>query len=481
MDYFKHNFGRLILQESTQPNKGLRIGQIGALHALSSHFIERSEPAIVSLPTGYGKTAVMGGTCFLSKASRVLIIVPTSALRNQTAKAFRSLETLRRLGALPNIEELNSPQVEIIEERVTSSERWEALVEADVVVATPYSASPEIEGVVEPPPGFFDLVLLDEGHHSPARTWSTFIQTIIGARHVLYSATPFRKDRLHLPGKLVFYYSLRRAVEEQAFGRVVYSPVVIPEGTDKAHRDSALIQKALDISSRDREAGFDHRLLIRTDKVTEAERLAVLYNNAGLRVEAVSSRLSKASVANIEERLQNNELDGVVCVDMFGEGYDFPKFKIAVLHVPHRSLVPTLQFIGRFARTNDEDTGDATFIAIPSDVNAESDELYREGVDWDLLLADIAHARQELTIHERETLHSFSETAHPSADYEVVNPSQFRLPQHIAAYRTTQSPTFKQIPRFLGSLQVTNGWLSEDKSIYLLLTKEVKSPRVVSG
>lgn len=205
----------------------------------------------------------------------------------------------------------------------------------------------------------------------------------------MYSATPFRKDRLQLPGKLVFYYSLRKAVEDRAFGQVAYSAVEIPEGA-KARRDNALVQKALEIWHRDRSSNYDHRLLIRTDRVNDGKRLAALYTDAGLRVEAVSSRLSKASIAHIEEKLQKNELDGVVCVDMFGEAYDFPKFKIAVLHVAHRSLVPTLQFIGRFARTNDE----RPFIAIPSDVDTESGELYREGVDWAVLLADIADARQ---------------------------------------------------------------------------------------
>lgn len=476
MNYFKLNAQAFSFREGQQPNQGLRRGQVGALHALAAHFLEREDPAIVSLPTGYGKTAAMAGTCFLAEASRVLIIVPTSALRTQTAKAFRSLDTLRRLNALPGTEALGSPVVATVDERITTPQGWEALAGADVVIATPHSASTEIEGVVAPPEGFFDLVLIDEGHHSPARTWSAFIHQTPHARHVLYSATPFRKDRLQLPGRLVFYYTLKRAVEERAFGRVIFAPVTIQDGDDREQRDSALIQKALEIFNRDKANGFDHRLLIRTDKVVNAERLAELYVQAGLHVEAVSSRLSKAAVSAIEQRLRNGQIDGVVCVDMFGEGYDFPKFKIAVLHVPHRSLVPTLQFIGRFARTNDELTGDATFIAIPSDVNAESDDLYREGVDWDLLLADVAHARQQLAIRERETLQSFEETAHPSADYEAVNPGQFRLPQHIAAYCTGQPPNFSEPPETLNSLQVTNAWLSEDNCAYLLLTKEVKAP-----
>lgn len=44
----------------------------------------------------------------------------------------------------------------------------------------------------------------------------------------------------------------------------------------------------------------------------------------------------------------------MICVDMLGEGFDFPNLKIAAIHEPHKSLASTLQFIGRFARTNAE-------------------------------------------------------------------------------------------------------------------------------
>lgn len=476
MNFFKNNSIYLSLKEEVHPNSGFRKGQIGALYALSAHFIERADPAIISLPTGYGKTAVMQSIGFLLKASRILIIVPTSALRTQTAKSFRTLETLRRLSVLPTTDVLPSPNIVMVEERMTSVDQWEAMVDADVVITTPHSASPEIEGIVAPPDGFFDLVLIDEGHHSVAKTWSTFIHNMQSARHVLCSATPFRRDRLQLPGKLIFYYSLRKAVEEKAFGRVTYSPVPVPDFTDRNQRDNALIQQAVVIANRDRAAGFNHRLLIRTDKVSDAERLAVLYNQVGLRVASVSSRISKAAIAEIEEQLIDNRLDGVVCVDMFGEGYDFPKFKIAVLHVPHRSLVPTLQFIGRFARTNDQETGDATFIAIPNEINSESDELYQEGIDWDVLLADIADARQALNIREREMLQSFNATAQPSADYENIDPGQFKLPQHIAAYKTNNPPDFNQIRDTFNLLQITNAWKSDDNNTYLFLVKDVKSP-----
>lgn len=476
MAYFQENTSRLSIREGVAPNSGLRRGQVGALHALAAHFIERNEPAIVSLPTGYGKTAVLTAACFLLQAQRVLVVTPTNPLRSQAARAFRTLETLRRLTALPSEADLAGPKVATVEERIGSLADWQALSDFDVVVCTPHSASPEMEGTPPPPDGLFDLVLVDEGHHSAARTWAAFIRATPNARHFLLSATPFRRDRRQLPGRLIFYYSLRRAVEENAFGRVIFSPVAVDADALPETRDAALVTRAVEVYRRDADAGLQHRLLARTERITDAERLAEQYVRAGLNVEAVSSRKSRQQVEDIERRLVVGELDGVVCVDMFGEGYDFPKFKIAVLHSAHKSLVPTLQFIGRFARTNDEHTGAATFLAVPREVDTESAELYRDGVDWDILLADVAGARQQLALQERETLQSFAQAGHPSADYEAVNPGAFRLSQHIAAYRISQAPDFSVAPEALKSLQVTNAWRSDDETTYLLLAKSVRSP-----
>lgn len=476
MAYFQEYAERLSVREGGAPNTGLRRGQVGALYSLAAHFIERHEPAIISLPTGYGKTAVLTAACFLARAQRVLVVTPTNALRLQAGRAFRTLETLRRLSAIPGESEMPGPRVSIVEERIGSLAEWQALEASDVVICTPHSASPEQADTPAPPAGLFDLVLVDEGHHSPARTWSAFIRATPNARHVLLSATPFRRDRRQLPGRLIFYYPLRRAVEESAFSKVTFCPVVVAEDALPESRDAALIQRAVEIYRRDQAEGLQHRLLARTERVTDAEQLAEQYSRAGLRVEAVSSRRSKAQIADIEQRLASGQLDGVVCVDMFGEGYDFPKFKIAVLHSAHKSLVPTLQFIGRFARTNDEHTGNATFLAVPREVESESAELYRDGVDWDVLLADVVEARQQIALLERETLQSFARAGHPSADYEAVNPGAFQLSQHIASYRTRQAPNFAEAPETLKSLQVTNAWRSDDGTTYLMLAKSVRSP-----
>ena len=90
-------------------------------------------------------------------------------------------------------------------------------------------------------------------------------------------------------------------------------------------RDAALVEKAVEVYRRDAAVGLQHRLLARAERVADAERLATQYANAGLSVEAVSSRKSRQQIEDIERRLIADELDGVVCVDMFGEPSHEPR------------------------------------------------------------------------------------------------------------------------------------------------------------
>src|SRR4029077_20032905 len=59
LSYFSDNYSRLRLPIEIGTLKGLRPAQLAAAQAIAAHFFSRTEPAIVVMPTGSGKTCVM--------------------------------------------------------------------------------------------------------------------------------------------------------------------------------------------------------------------------------------------------------------------------------------------------------------------------------------------------------------------------------------------------------------------------------------
>jgi superfamily II DNA or RNA helicase len=90
---------------------------------------------------------------------------------------------------------------------------WRECDNADVVVALPQSISPDhYDEGSKPPADLFDSVIVDEAHHAPARTRRAILDHFDGARTVLLTATPRRRDGKRVPGEIVFHYPLRAAM-----------------------------------------------------------------------------------------------------------------------------------------------------------------------------------------------------------------------------------------------------------------------------
>lgn len=469
----KHGSALNLVKHQGTPNKGFRPGQLGAMHAVLAHKSVNDDPAVIWLPTGYGKTSLMMALPMLLGAQRVLVIEPSDALRKQVFAHFKELSTLRRIGAID--EQTPNPLVARLDGRPIDAMAWEAFAQHDVVVSTAASATPV--KALGARTDLFDVIIFDEAHHVPAATWSAFLDHYKQATFILLTATPFRRDGLPLPGKVVYRYPVTRAVAEGAFRPVAL--VAAPEVANPL--DDEAVDKAIAISAvaklnDDLAAGKDHRLFVRAESIKAARKLVPIYQALGVKVEAIDSKIGKRAQDDAERRLQSGELQGIVCVDMFGEGYDFPKLKVAALHAPHRSLVPTIQFIGRFARS-DPSTGDATLIAPLSRIHGERAELLKEGVDLARMID--AAAQQQLTrgLADQQVLDRLPVSRLTESDYESVSPLAFELYAHVRVFHCEEPPDFEKVGEVVaGGLRIMKQWLSTDGAVSLALTADENPP-----
>lgn len=472
-NFFRDNLNAVSMKPLAAPNTGFRPGQLGALHAVVSHFSVYDEPAIVSLPTGYGKTAIIMSLPFVLGAARMLVVEPSDALRKQTAAHLAALSTLRKLNLVS--EDTGNPATKSQKGKPASADEWARIEAYDAVVSTPASTSP----IFDPKSAIdlFDLIIFDEAHHAPADTWKAYLDHYPKARFVFLTATPFRRDKKVIPGRIAYSYPVSRASKESAFGQVSFRPAVVQNDHDDDEVDRAIARAAIQQLQSDREQGFDHRLFARAASIKSAQRLVGMYTAEGASVAAIDSHVSKRKQDETEEALLEGRLDGVVCVDMFGEGYDFPKLKVAALHAPHRSLVPTLQFIGRFARTNGENTGDATLIAPVNRLRDATSKLFQEGVDIAQLIDQAAQEQLADNAEDLEILDVLKPKIQAESDYDAVSPLSLKLYAHARIFECAEPPDFGKFGAHVGRrLKLAKQWMSDDGLIALLLTVDHQPP-----
>lgn len=313
---------------------------------------------------------------FLAPVRRVLVVAPSRIIRDQLAEAFTVMGDLKRAEVVRS--DMPEPVVMTLSGRASAA-TWRDCRDADVVVANIQNVSAHYDGVVVMPRSLFDRVIVDEGHHVPAPAWRTLLRDA-GANAAFFTATPFRRDRRRIPGEVVYAYPVRQAIRDGVYSPVDYVAVQ-PDGGDK---DGALAAAAAErLRSPDHhEAGS--RLLVRAGSVDDAERLREVYRQIGVEVGVVVGRMSWPQVNRIIGKARRGELDGLVCVAGLIEGFDLPALRIAAYHHPHRTLAPTLQFVGRLARPGLNVHGE--LLAVPEDIAAEVSDLYHEDVGWAELL-----------------------------------------------------------------------------------------------
>lgn len=377
---------------------GLRMPQIGALHAISAHFAvgRNHEPATVVLPTGTGKTETMLADLVYDQTNRLLVLVPSDALRRQISEKFETLGLLRELGCVPAY--AISPRVARLTSGICSLEEAKLLLaKSNVIVALSNTLEASDEAAYKYLCQECSTLFVDEAHHIKAKTWQRVRDQFDGKKVVQFTATPYRNDRQHIGGKIIFNYKLSDAQRDQ-----YYKPIrlrTVEEFGDERSRDLAIAEMAISVLREDRKK-YDHLLMARVNNIRKADELLPLYQELAPEFRPVVVYSGKGRKRQNERALNSlrdrSEMGSriVICVDMLGEGFDLPELKVAAIHDNHKSLAVTLQFIGRFTRRG-ENVGDAAVIINIADPKAEKrlQELYAEGADWDHLVSRLSETQ----------------------------------------------------------------------------------------
>jgi len=405
LDSWKDKFN--FIEENIEENiNGLREPQIAALYSILSHLKISDEIGTVVMPTGTGKTEVMLTTLVSKRISKLLIVVPSDALREQIFKKFHSLGLLKKFGILS--ENSLFPRVGLLKQIFQNLNDLNTFIsKSNVVVTTMSILARNSSEFLTKISDNFDYVFFDEAHHIEANSWKK-VRSFFDNKQILqFTATPFRNDRKRLDGKIIFNFPLKKAQEQGYFMPINFIPV---REYDLKKGDLIIAQKSVEQLRLDIENNLDHILMARCENKTRAEDIYQIYADNFNDLNPVLIHSSIPRKKEITESIIRGEHKIIVAVNMLGEGFDLPQLKIAAFHDIRKSLPVTLQFAGRFTRTSiDNRLGNATFIANLADSKVEDElsELYAQDSDWNSLLSTLSSGQIDEQIDFDEFIRGF--------------------------------------------------------------------------
>jgi superfamily II DNA or RNA helicase len=475
--------------------EGLRPPQIGALHSIGAHWSLSQHPATVVMPTGTGKTETMLSALAAYDCRSILVIVPTDALRSQTARKFLTFGLLRKLGALEPMA-LN-PIVGVVTKRPKSIDDLDIFERCNVVISTmaalkPGKADSEDEADEgEEPDDREDTVgeevpleiaheiarrvrilIVDEAHHIPASGWNSFREAFRGKPVLQFTATPFRRDGRLVDGQVIYSYPLRKAQEDKYFKPITFSPVYEPV-LSKA--DGAIAEIAVGQLRADIKNGLNHLMMARCKNIARAKAVHAIYEKLAPDLKPLLLHSKTPDGPKLIDELRAGKSRIVVCVNMLGEGFDLPELKVAAIHDLHKSLAILLQFTGRFTRSAADKIGDATVVANIAEPNVTGalERLYSEDADWNQLLSELSseaakdHARLIAFLNDAKPLVGEEDDSDTAISRRLLRPTLSTLVYEAKHFRPKNF--HDGLP---GELMPYRAWLHGDDTLFFVTKSE---------
>lgn len=368
-------------ESSIESNDLLRDPQREGHDAAQAFFESGGEKAIMQLPVGCGKSGLISVLPFGISEGRVLVIAPNLTIRRELQKV---LDITNKRACFWNKCRILTPEVMSAGPYIAVLNGKDANVhDCDrshiVVTNIQQLASSADKWLPQFSDDYFDMILVDEGHHSAALSWMKVFEKFPNAKVVNLTATPFRSDKKDIEGDFIYRYSFKRAMIK-GYIKKLQAIYVAPEelyftweGDDYHHTleevmqlkeenwfsrgvamapecNSHIVDASLDKLEKLRQSGTNHQLIAVAMSVNHAKAIRSLYSERGYETAEIHSDMPPDKQAEVMQKLRAGLLDCLVQVQMLGEGFDHPHLSVAAIFRPFRSLPPYVQFIGRIMR-----------------------------------------------------------------------------------------------------------------------------------
>jgi DNA repair protein RadD len=368
------------LDYNIEGNENLREPQREAYARAYEFFRAGKNGALIQIPVGCGKTGLASLLPLGLAEGRAIIIAPNLTIKDGLYDAMditnRQKCFWRKAGVLSADQMTAGPLACTLD-----SGNITVATKSHIVITNVQQLATNVDKwLTQFPDNFFDMIVVDEAHHSAAASWQKVIDRFPRAKVVLLTATPFRSDRQELDGELIYRYPFRNATLKGYIKRLKASyvaPTTIELGFSDDRGRVYTLEEVLQLKEEEwfsrgvalaplcnkhivdsslqkleelRQSGTQHQLIAVACSINHARAIRSLYEERGFSADVIHSKQNAEEQAGILASLRSGTLDCIVQVQMLGEGFDHPKLSVAAIFRPFRTLAPYIQFVGRIMR-----------------------------------------------------------------------------------------------------------------------------------
>jgi DNA repair protein RadD len=325
--------------------EGLRYYQREAVETVNNVISTTKEAALVVLPTGSGKSHVIGGIASTNQEKSILVLAHTQKILTQNAAKIAQYVPSHKVGVYSS--GLKSRQL------------------------TKYCVA-GIQSACRKPELFkaYDIIIVDEAHTIPSKgegQYRSFLSSIGEYSLVGLTATPYRLDHGlitedHLFDKITYEVSIGQLITEGYLTKLVSKKTKLQISTDRLKvvagdfskksmselfdRKSITEQACADLAHNHKER---KKWLIFACDIQHAENITNCLQQMGIKAGCVHSKLSVDS-NTIIDLYAEGYLQALVSVGTLTTGFDEPGIDLIALLRPTMSPVLHVQMIGRGSR-----------------------------------------------------------------------------------------------------------------------------------
>ena len=331
----------------------LRDYQKLAADIVETEFNRGINPQLIELPTGTGKTVVLGEIAKRRlQFGRILFVVHRQEILYQTVRSFEKTTGLTAGIVMADVREYNE---EIVCASIQTLANGQHM---DNVLANPVGT-----------------VFIDEVHHyTPNSIYARLLEQVrekySSALILGVSATPFRLDKVRIEETFrpVFSRSIQEMQSANWLAKSLWRPIYIDnmrlDGITSRIKDgerdftveelsAAMLPHATEMANKSLVEMGDRQTAVFAVSIPHMWALREAYNNLGIKVEVVYGDQDKTERRNIIRDWKAEKIQVVINVGVLTEGFDYPEISCLVMARPTQSPSLYTQMLGRGLRVLD--------------------------------------------------------------------------------------------------------------------------------